>query len=269
MKYQVLGILASVALHAAVLAGVGVTYGYLPSLPHSATLCQFDLAMATATPGEPTAPALPALAAVPPPATVTPAKPVPPPAVRATPSPVIASAPPVRVPDPPKRVPVPTPAPVAAAASVPSADPVPATAAHTLALASPPPTIGSGSDAGATAVAGPAPAAADVATAPAGGDGSGATAYATADLLEVIRRTNPVYPMRARSRQIEGRVTLEFVVTPQGSASHITVQTAAPGDVFEDAAIAALQKWQFRPILKDGRPIAVRARQTFAFKLDD
>ncbi len=267
MKYQVLGILASVALHAAVLAGVGVTYGYLPSLPHSATLCQFDLAMATATPGEPTAPALPAPAAVPPPATVAPAKPVPPLAVRPTPSPVIASAPPVRVPDPPKLVPVP--APVAAAASVPSADPVPATAVHTLAMASPPPTVGSGAGVGATVVAAPAPAAADAATATAGGDGSDATAYATADLLEVIRRTNPVYPMRARTRQIEGRVTLEFVVTPQGSASHITVQAAAPGDVFEDAAIAALQKWQFRPILKDGRPIAVRARQTFAFRLDD
>ncbi|BCX89780.1 periplasmic protein TonB [Methylomarinovum tepidoasis] len=80
-------------------------------------------------------------------------------------------------------------------------------------------------------------------------------------------RIPPRYPMRARMRRIEGWVKLEFTITPEGTVTDVKVVEAHPRGVFERAAIEAISRWKFKPLIVDGRPTAQRAVQVLEFKL--
>lgn len=94
-------------------------------------------------------------------------------------------------------------------------------------------------------------------------------APATAPSSQVIPlvRIPPRYPMRARMRRIEGWVKLEFTITPQGTVKDIRVVEAYPKGVFERAAVEAIARWKFKPLVIDGRPVEQRAVQLLEFKL--
>jgi len=81
-------------------------------------------------------------------------------------------------------------------------------------------------------------------------------------------RLQPVYPVHARMRRIEGVVVVEFVVGEDGRTRDIETVHSQPGDTFVNAAIRAIRRWRFRPGKKDGKPVAVRMRQKFTFKLE-
>lgn len=66
-----------------------------------------------------------------------------------------------------------------------------------------------------------------------------------ADVAPVVR-VRPVYPMAARSLGAEGSVALELTVRPDGSVEDAAVTGCTrPGVGFEDAALAAVRRWQF------------------------
>ena len=62
-------------------------------------------------------------------------------------------------------------------------------------------------------------------------------------------RVPPEYPSRAQRRGLEGFVELRFVIRPDGSVdpSSVQVTSAQPRNVFDRAAIEAVQRWQFEP----------------------
>jgi len=96
-------------------------------------------------------------------------------------------------------------------------------------------------------------------------------AYGLGDLDEIpqtLVRVPPLYPPRARLRGMEGFVVVEFVVRPDGRTEDIRVVEAYPEDWFEDAARRAVQRWTFRPGMRDGLPVPVRLRQQIRFELD-
>lgn len=80
-------------------------------------------------------------------------------------------------------------------------------------------------------------------------------------------RAEPVYPYRARQREIEGRVELEFVVSGDGHVREARVVNAQPEGVFEDAALRAVRRWRFAPGRRNGEAVPVRVRVNLRFEL--
>jgi len=95
--------------------------------------------------------------------------------------------------------------------------------------------------------------------------------FEIADLDEPPRplaRLQPAYPPQARMRRIEGFVVVEFVVAPDGTTREVTVMSSQPADVFDGAAVRAVQSWRFKPGVKAGKMVAARVRQRVGFRLD-
>ncbi|WP_328987627.1 energy transducer TonB [Thiorhodovibrio winogradskyi] len=57
----------------------------------------------------------------------------------------------------------------------------------------------------------------------------------------------PRYPANAKRRRIEGSVTVKFTVTRAGRVRNPQVVAAQPPGVFERAALAAIERWRFKP----------------------
>lgn len=91
--------------------------------------------------------------------------------------------------------------------------------------------------------------------------------YISASELVAVVRTPPLYPPQARSRRIEGTVVVEFTVTERGEVEDPAIVEANPPGVFEQAVLQSVRRWRFKPKEKDGKPIAVRARQPLEFRL--
>ena len=89
-----------------------------------------------------------------------------------------------------------------------------------------------------------------------------------ASSLERVRYVAPEYPRDARERGISGWVDLEFTVMPDGSVADVTIVSAEPVGVFEQAAIQAVSRWRYRPVERDGNPVDARARLRIRFTLE-
>jgi protein TonB len=83
-----------------------------------------------------------------------------------------------------------------------------------------------------------------------------------------ISRVPPQYPLEARRDGVQGYVTMEFTIRPDGSVTDVTVVGSHPKGVFEKAAVRALSRWKFEPREEGGRKVSRRARQTIRFTLD-
>lgn len=89
-------------------------------------------------------------------------------------------------------------------------------------------------------------------------DAAAAQAAAAAALAPVpLKRTKtvaPVFPDAAKNRGISGWVEVTFVVNQSGNVENARVLTAEPKDVFDFAAIQAVEQWRFEPPMRDGKP---------------
>jgi len=82
-----------------------------------------------------------------------------------------------------------------------------------------------------------------------------------------LERVPPKYPARAAERHIEGWVKIEFTITRSGTVENAVVVEAEPADVFDDAALKAIEQWIFKEKIVDGVAVEQRAVQTLQFKL--
>lgn len=101
--------------------------------------------------------------------------------------------------------------------------------------------------------------------------GPGGAAAAAANDTDVVPlvRVNPQYPARAMQRGIEGWVHLAFTITEAGTTKDIEVIEAEPVNVFEDAAVAAVRKYKYKPKVENGQPIERPGVEVMlAFKLN-
>ncbi|MES2605116.1 MAG: energy transducer TonB [Pseudomonadota bacterium] len=94
------------------------------------------------------------------------------------------------------------------------------------------------------------------------------TAMGTERGIISLLRVPPVYPRNAKLAKIEGYVTMEVVVNPDGSVADIEVVDAAPPRLFDVAAVDAMKRWRFQPKLVNGTAVSQRAQQTIEFKLE-
>jgi len=75
------------------------------------------------------------------------------------------------------------------------------------------------------------------------------------------------YPPRALERNIEGWVEISYTVTPKGKVVDVKALHADPVGIFEAAATDAVVHMSYKPVIKDGTPIAVTTKVRIAFRL--
>lgn len=83
-----------------------------------------------------------------------------------------------------------------------------------------------------------------------------------------VVRTPPRYPFRARQRGLVGEVTVRFLVDVDGSVSRLTILSATPEGVFEEAVREAVPRWRFEPGTLEGEAVASWVVTSVVFDLD-
>lgn len=79
----------------------------------------------------------------------------------------------------------------------------------------------------------------------------------------------PAYPEEARKMGIEGTSIIEVTIGPDGAVLACSVATSSGNGALDQAALDAAQNSKFAPGTKDGRPVEMKVKVPFRFKLDD
>jgi protein TonB len=82
-----------------------------------------------------------------------------------------------------------------------------------------------------------------------------------------IQKTVPVYPPIARATRTQGSVVLQATISQNGTIENLRVVSGSP--MLQQAAIAAVSTWRYRPYMLNGVPIAVETTINVIFKLDE
>ena len=83
---------------------------------------------------------------------------------------------------------------------------------------------------------------------------------------EKLSGPNPVYPEAARRARIQGVVVLECTIGKTGDVINVNVLRGLPLGLTE-AAIAAVERWKFKPSTLNGKPVEVLYILTVRFNL--
>ncbi len=86
--------------------------------------------------------------------------------------------------------------------------------------------------------------------------------------LDFAEYVPPEYPARARQRQLEGWVDVEFLVDPTGNITDVEILDAQRLQYFRDAAVQAIRSWQVNPKTVRGRTISQRVRTRIEFRIE-
>jgi TonB family protein len=81
-----------------------------------------------------------------------------------------------------------------------------------------------------------------------------------------IHNVDPEYPVLARQARIQGKVVLEAVIETDGRVTDVRV-VESPHPMLDEAAIAAVQQWRYKPVLINGVAVRVLVTTTTTFGL--
>ena len=81
---------------------------------------------------------------------------------------------------------------------------------------------------------------------------------------DVIPDVIPVYPGRAIRDQVEGTVSLRFLINVDGSVSDVRILKGPK--IFHQAVIEAVSQWRFKPAKHDGKAMPAWMMQQFKFE---
>ena len=79
-------------------------------------------------------------------------------------------------------------------------------------------------------------------------------------------KVGPEYSQEGRKRKLEGTVVVSAVVDERGIPRYLKVLRQL-GLGLDQKAIEAVQKWMFRPGMKDGHPVPVYVTIDINFRL--
>lgn len=80
---------------------------------------------------------------------------------------------------------------------------------------------------------------------------------------------NLVYPEEARNQDIQGRVTVLFVIDKEGNITNVRARGPRNGELLEQEAIRIVKMLpQFKPGVQKGKPVNVSYALPINFKLD-
>jgi len=81
----------------------------------------------------------------------------------------------------------------------------------------------------------------------------------------LVRRVNPVYPLKAKIAHIQGPVKLTAIITRTGSIE--SIQTISGHPLLIAAAKDALKKCIYTPAILNGKPVSMATQIEFPFTL--
>ena len=79
-----------------------------------------------------------------------------------------------------------------------------------------------------------------------------------------IKDVPPVYPALAQSARVSGEVTIETTIGPDGKVMDAKVVRSIP--LLDQAALDAVQQWEYLPTMLNGEPVPVLMTVTVNFK---
>jgi TonB family protein len=85
--------------------------------------------------------------------------------------------------------------------------------------------------------------------------------------LTRTRYVTPEFPRAAREKGITGWVDVQFVVGPDGAVADANIVGAQPVGIFEQAALDAVRRWRYRPVLQGGQVVSQRTRVRVRFAM--
>lgn len=83
----------------------------------------------------------------------------------------------------------------------------------------------------------------------------------------VVRQVDPEYTPEATRKGIQGEVWIEAVVDTEGRVVEPRLLRGLPDEELNRRAMEAIQRWVFRPGMKDGQPVPVIAVFTVTYRL--
>lgn len=81
----------------------------------------------------------------------------------------------------------------------------------------------------------------------------------------VVKRIDPEYPELARKAGIQGKVILYARISETGDVENVELISGHP--LLVPFAIAAVQKWKYKPYLLKGKAVEIETQVTLAFEL--
>jgi len=81
-------------------------------------------------------------------------------------------------------------------------------------------------------------------------------------------QTRPRYPYQLRKNGVAGEAVVDFVVDAEGNVAE-PVAVRMTHEDFGAAAVDAVRRWQFKPGMKDGRPVATQLQVPIVFTLNE
>ena len=80
------------------------------------------------------------------------------------------------------------------------------------------------------------------------------------------------YPNRAAERNIEGWVSVSFIIDIEGIPRDIVIVESEPAGTFDNSAITAVKSWRFSPAINEQTNLPVESKidsSKLQFKLTD
>jgi protein TonB len=83
-----------------------------------------------------------------------------------------------------------------------------------------------------------------------------------------IETPSPVYPDTARRGNVQGTVIAEIRIDSQGKVESARAAQGSGSPLLDDAALAAVKSWRYKPATLGGKPIPSVRRVRFVFRLE-
>ena len=81
-------------------------------------------------------------------------------------------------------------------------------------------------------------------------------------------QARPRYPFQLRKNGVAGEAVVDFVVDAEGNVAEPVAVRMTHQD-FGAAAVDAVRRWQFKPGMKDGRPVATQLQVPIVFTVNE
>ncbi len=85
--------------------------------------------------------------------------------------------------------------------------------------------------------------------------------------LNMLSGTPPRYPVESRRKHEEGTIVLSLTLGQDGRVANISVSRSSGFDRLDQAALSAVRKWRWAPLVRDGKPVMVKGIVEIPFVL--
>jgi periplasmic protein TonB len=87
--------------------------------------------------------------------------------------------------------------------------------------------------------------------------------------MTVSRRVDPVYPAGSRRDGEQGSGMFRVLVDEKGRPVDVQIAKSSGFPRLDEAAVAAIRKWAFKPAVQNGQPVQSWTRVAVSFKLEN